>query len=72
MKSKRQFSPCATIPLKTESTTQDSTTPSVQPAVSVIVDSRDLFRQGTTLHIDHAGHRYVLRVTRENKLILTK
>lgn len=38
----------------------------------MIVDSRDLFRQGTTLHIDHAGHRYVLRVTRENKLILTK
>ena len=36
------------------------------------VSSEQLLRGATTLEIDHAGQRYVLRVTRENKLILTK
>ena len=37
------------------------------------VDSRQLLAPGqTTLTIDHAGQCYLLRVTRENKLILTK
>jgi hemin uptake protein HemP len=39
-----------------------------QPPVS----SEQLLRGATTLEIDHAGQRYLLRVTRENKLILTK
>jgi hemin uptake protein HemP len=36
------------------------------------VSSEQLLRGVTTLEIDHAGQRYLLRVTRENKLILTK
>lgn len=43
-----------------------------QPATKTVIDSRQLFRHGSTVYIDHAGQRYVLRVTRENKLILTK
>lgn len=38
----------------------------------VAVDSRDLFRHGNTVVIAHAGQRYILRLTRDNKLILTK
>jgi hemin uptake protein HemP len=36
------------------------------------VSSEQLLRGATALEIDHAGQRYLLRVTRENKLILTK
>jgi hemin uptake protein HemP len=36
------------------------------------VSSEQMLRGATTLEIDHAGQRYLLRVTRENKLILTK
>lgn len=42
-------------------------------ALAASIDSRQLLPPGrTTLVIDHAGQRYLLRVTRENKLILTK
>ena len=34
--------------------------------------SVDLFKGSTVVEIDHAGQRYLLRITRENKLILTK
>lgn len=37
-----------------------------------MVASKDLFRGTNTLRIAHAGHVYQLRITRENKLILTK
>jgi hemin uptake protein HemP len=36
------------------------------------VKSADLFCGGATLIIEHAGQMYLLRTTRENKLILTK
>ena len=36
------------------------------------IDSHELLRGATTIEILHAGQRYFLRVTRENKLILTK
>lgn len=36
------------------------------------VTSADILRGATTAEIEHAGQRYLLRVTRENKLILTK
>jgi hemin uptake protein HemP len=36
------------------------------------VSSDQLLQGATTLEIGHAGQRYLLRVTRENKLILTK
>lgn len=36
------------------------------------IDSKTLLGGSTALEIEHAGQRYVLRITRENKLILTK
>lgn len=36
------------------------------------IDSRELMRGGRLIEILHAGQRYTLRLTRENKLILTK
>lgn len=36
------------------------------------LDSRDILGGNSAVEIDHAGQRYLLRVTRENKLILTK
>ena len=46
--------------------------PSASLLAARVIDSRELFQHGGMLHIDHAGQRYVLRVTRENKPILTK
>lgn len=52
--------------------------PQASPAPPVLdgerprVDSTDLLRGKAAIEIDHAGQRYLLRVTRENKLILTK
>lgn len=37
-----------------------------------LILSSELFRQGNMLRIAHGGQVYQLRVTRENKLILTK
>ncbi len=34
--------------------------------------SEQILRGANTVEIEHAGQRYLLRVTRENKLILTK
>ncbi len=36
------------------------------------IDSRQLFRNHRLVQIEHAGQHYQLRLTRENKLILTK
>ncbi|MBP5987729.1 MAG: hemin uptake protein HemP [Azonexus sp.] len=36
------------------------------------LDSEEILRGNSAVEIDHAGQRYLLRVTRENKLILTK
>ena len=36
------------------------------------LQSADLFREARTVCIEHAGQRYLLRLTKENKLILTK
>ena len=36
------------------------------------VDSEQILQGANTAEIEHAGQRYLLRVTRENKLILTK
>lgn len=35
-------------------------------------DSRDLFHGQQEILIEHAGHAYRLRITRQDKLILTK
>lgn len=37
-----------------------------------LVASSQLFCQGSPVRIEHAGQIYQLRVTRENRLILTK
>lgn len=42
------------------------------PPMPARIDSRELLRGRNTVEIEHAGQRYQLRVTRENKLILTK
>lgn len=36
------------------------------------IDSQVLFGQARLIHIEHGGQCYVLRITRENRLILTK
>lgn len=36
------------------------------------LSSQDLFRHGSTVCIEHQGQHYWLRLTRGNKLILTK
>ena len=52
--------------------------PSNKPAAPVasaptpVLRSQELFRDGNTVQIEHAGERYLLRRTRTNKLILTK
>ena len=42
------------------------------PALMPHVDSRRLLAGGRELVIDHAGQQYRLRLTRNDKLILTK
>jgi hemin uptake protein HemP len=37
-----------------------------------VIRSQDLFRGARTVCIEHEGQRYLLRLTKENKLILTK
>lgn len=37
-----------------------------------LVSSGQLFQAQNTLRIEHDGNCYLLRITRENKLILTK
>lgn len=52
-----------------------ATQPESRPADSVEIptlESADLFARGKTVCIRHQGHTYFLRLTRENKLILTK
>ncbi len=36
------------------------------------IESEQILHGNRTVEIDHEGQRYLLRVTRENKLILTK
>lgn len=54
--------------LKTEPTHKAPVAPSAELEVS----SEWLFKEARTLAIAHAGERYLLRITRQNKLILTK
>lgn len=43
-----------------------------QPAIRPRIDSQQILQGAQVVEIDHAGQRYQLRITRENKLILTK
>ena len=49
-----------------------STTPTDSNVARPRIGSDEILRGNTTVEIEHAGQRYLLRVTRENKLILTK
>ena len=49
-----------------------STRPTPAPSKPLRIDSEQILRGASTVQIEHAGQRYLLRVTRENKLILTK
>ncbi|NOZ09650.1 MAG: hemin uptake protein HemP [Gammaproteobacteria bacterium] len=40
--------------------------------VATRYDSRELFRGQKEILIEHVGHAYRLRITRQDKLILTK
>ena len=42
------------------------------PAVAPVLSSSQLFQGSNTVRIEYAGQSYILRLTRENKLILTK
>lgn len=42
------------------------------PGQAPVLASCQLFRSNNTVRIVHAGQCYLLRLTRENKLILTK
>lgn len=51
--------------------------PSVPPATDLTparlrLGSQEILRGNSAVEIEHAGQHYLLRVTRENKLILTK
>lgn len=52
------------------------TTPPTNPVPNnggiLRLESKEILRGANTVEIEHAGQRYLLRVTRENKLILTK
>jgi hemin uptake protein HemP len=50
---------------------QDDTSTAIRPGMTRI-DSRRLLDGGRELVIDHAGVEYRLRLTRNDKLILTK
>ncbi len=57
-------------------TAQSQTTKASQPTdrstTRPRIDSQQILRGAQAVEIDHAGQRYLLRITRENKLILTK
>lgn len=43
-----------------------------QPGNRPRIDSQQILQGAQVVEIEHAGQRYQLRITRENKLILTK
>lgn len=43
-----------------------------QPQGGLILHARELFRQGPVVQIRHHGQTYQLRLTRQDRLILTK
>lgn len=42
------------------------------PIEPPLLHSQDLFRRGNVVRIEHQGQIYLLRLTREHKLILNK
>ena len=66
------------LPDKSDRGDEDHTDPSTEPAGRMIavaghrIDSRDLFIGTREVIIQHSGEIYRLRLTGQNKLILTK
>jgi hemin uptake protein HemP len=53
----------------------DAELPTIESSASVLcprLDSKNLFASANEVIIEHAGEEYHLRLTRQNKLILTK
>lgn len=59
----------ATMPAPNDTAAPVRTPAAGEPPV---IRSAQLFRDGNAVRIEHAGQHYLLRITRENKLILTK
>lgn len=51
---------------------QQATAAAPQASEAMTLDTRQLFAQSKVIRILHLGQTYVLRLTKENKLILTK
>ncbi len=66
------------LPDKSDRSDEDHARPSTEPAARMIsiaghrLDSRDLFIGTREVIIQHSGEVYRLRLTGQNKLILTK
>lgn len=58
--------------MKPQTKPADTPPPAETRAARPRVDSEQLLQGAPAVEIDHAGQLYLLRVTRENKLILTK
>lgn len=58
--------------MNSQSKPTSSARPPEQTSARPSVDSQTLLRGASAIEIEHSGQRYLLRVTRENKLILTK
>lgn len=46
--------------------------PPLKAEIRPSINSAEILGTASMIEIEHAGQRYLLRVTRENKLILTK
>ncbi|MCX6073863.1 MAG: hemin uptake protein HemP [Campylobacterales bacterium] len=44
----------------------------VNDAITPTIDSKELFKEGISIRIRHGNDVYILRITKTNKLILTK
>lgn len=40
--------------------------------IGIVIESKVLFKEATSVRIQHGNDVYILRVTKTNKLILTK
>lgn len=63
--------PIPTLPTEPVAESQADAPRRVAPASLPRLKSEDLFRQGREVEIEHAGRIYRMRLTNQNKLILT-
>ncbi|QAU35657.1 hemin uptake protein HemP [Janthinobacterium sp. 17J80-10] len=58
-------------PFKQQQTASPAPAPAGATGTTVRLQSRDLFAHAREVEIDHGGRIYKLRLTQQNKLILT-